>query len=272
MVRIMPQLQKAISVTEALLMGKWKLPFYINLDSEDSVELHKRSYIHYLAAHQPLVAAKVAATNWSLQKTLLDPEKKYSSREYLAGVGIMTCIITNVLNISNQTVGELDEDCVKQLKAVDWGVPTEVKHQNVLDALQEEDNSDLKFLDFPNSSILQLKKQWKGFENAFNSKPKFVMWTDTSVTYPTSLHGEKYSELLGVKVTTKEEYVKGISTWLYNNFGYSLLRAAFRDRNAVYLSCAPGKHEVEMEYFPAKGNEASFVIKDENTRSLDEFF
>ena len=215
--------------TEAILAGKWKLPFHIKLHAENDVELHKRSYIHYLADHQPLVAAKVAATEWSLKRTLLDPEKSYTSREYLAGVGVMTCIITNMLKLSSQVLGELDAECVEQLRLNDWGVPTEVKHESVIDALQVEDNSDLKFLDFPNSSILQLQKQWKGFENAFNSKPKFVMWTDTSVTYPTSLHGEKYSELLGVKVTNKEEYVLGISQWFYKNFGYSLLRAAFRN-------------------------------------------
>jgi hypothetical protein len=257
---------------EATLMGKWKLPFHIKLHSEDNVELHKRSYIHYLADHQPLVAAKVVATAWALEKTLLDTDKSYTSREYLAGVGVMTCIITNMLNISKQTLGELDAECVEQLRLTNWGVPTVVNHESVIDALQKEDDSDIKFLDFPNSSILQLQKQWKGFENAFTSRPKFLMWTDTSVTYPTSLHGEKYSEILGVKVTTKEEYVKGISTWLYKNFGYSLIRAAFRDRNAVYLTCAPGQYEVEMKHFPAKGNESNFIIKNDETRSLDEFF
>jgi hypothetical protein len=257
---------------EATLAGQWKLPFHIQLKSEDNIGLHKRSYIHYLADHQPLVAAKVAATKWSLEKTLLDPNTSYTSREYLAGVGIMTCIITNMLKISKQTLGELDAECVEQLRSADWRVPTTVNHESVIDALQEEDNSDLKFLDFPNSSILQLNKQWKGFEKAFDSKPKFLMWTDTSVTYPTSLHGEKYSELLGETVTNKEEYVRGISNWLYKNFGYSLIRAAFRDRNAVYFSCAPGKREVEMAHFPAKGLESNFIIKDESTRSLDEFF
>lgn len=254
----------------AMLMGKWKLPFHIKLESEDDVDLHKRSYIHYLASHQPLVAAKVIATSWALEKTLLDPEKSYTSREYLAGVGVMTCIITNMLKISHQILGELDASCVDQLRLTDWGVPTKVKHESVLDALQEKDDSDLKFLDFPNSSILQLKKQWKGFEKAFESSPKFVMWTDTSVTYPMSIHGKKYSELFGTSVTSKEEYVEAMSEWLYSNFGYSLVRAAFRDRNAVYLTSAPGKYKVEMQHFPAKGNESNFVI--ENKKGLDEFF
>lgn len=257
--------------SHATLMGKWTLPFNIELQSEDDVDLHKRSYIHYLASHQPLVAAKVAATTWALEKTLLDESKSYTSREYLAGVGVMTCIITNVLKISNQILGELDASCVEQLRRTDWGVPTVVKHENVIDALQEKDESDLKFLDFPNSSILQLKKQWKGFEKAFESSPKFVMWTDTSVTYPMSIHGKKYSDLLGQVVTTKEEYVEGMSEWLYRNYGYSLVRAAFRDRNAVYLTSAPGKYKLEMKHFPAKGNEGSFILSN-NKKGLDEFF
>ena len=261
-----------MSYNEATLMGKWKLPFHIKLEAEDSVELHKRSYIHYLASHQPLVAAKVAATTWALEKTLLDPNKSYTSREYLAGVGVMTCIITNMMKISSQILGELDAGCVEQLAKADWGVPTVVKHESVLDALQEKDESDLKFLDFPNSSILQLQKQWKGFEKAFESNPKFVMWTDTSVTYPTSIHGEKYSKIFGIKVTTKEEYIEAMSEWLYKNYGYSLVRAAFRDRNAVYLTSAPGKYKVEMKHFPAKGNESNFIINDDTKKGLDEFF
>jgi hypothetical protein len=180
---------------------------------------------------------------------MLDPNKSYTSREYLAGVGICTALITNILNIKSQILNELDDECVTQLVSVEWGTPTVVTKADVRKSILEPDDSDLKFIDYPSSSILTLHKKWAGFEKVFESSPKLVVWTDTAVTYPMSLHGERYATILGRKPENREDYVQAISQWLSNHYGYSLIRAAFRGRNAVYLSAAQGYHNLERGYF-----------------------
>lgn len=247
-------------MSEATLLGKYTLPIHIDLVSEESRSKEKRSYAHYLAEHQPLVAAKVAATEWLLRSAGLDLTRRYTSREYLAGVGIQTILITNIFNISNQILGELDTQCVEQLARVEWNAPTTVRQQNVIEALKEPDDSQLKFLDFPASSVLTLKKKWKGFENVFESKPELVVWTDTSCTYPYSLHGKRYAEILNAPVTNVDEYLAGITQWLQREYNYTLVAAAFRARNAIYLAARPGAHELKTARFMPKDHEEAFKL------------
>lgn len=247
------------------ICNEWTLNFHISVKDEDTANKHNRSYIHYVAEHMPWVAAKCWATKWALEGLNLDKDKQYTCIEYFAGVGIMTTIIQNMLNISKSIVAERDENCYKQLLLNSWKAPTVAYHKDAKDFLLEPDSSDLKFLDFPNSSILQINKIWsEGFNKAFSTKPKMVMWTDTSVTYPMAIHGAKYSkEFGGLPVTSKEEYVDSMSKWLYNKFGYSIIRAAFRAKNAVYLVSIPGKHKTEIKYFPVEGNENGFIVEQE---------
>lgn len=241
----------------AKLCEKWDLPFYADLESEDSTSLHNRSYIHYVAEHQPLVSAKCWATDWGLTD-ILDPSTKYTSREYFAGVGVMTTIITNKFNISKSIISERDPECVFHLRKNGWTC----YHEDAKKSLLEECNDyDLKFLDFPNSSIIHIQTTWKeGFEAAFNSKPKLVMWTDTSVTYPITIHGEKYAKRLGIEsLSSKIDYIKAYSDWLYKNYNYSIKKAAFRAKNAVYFFAIPGKHETIMKHFEPSYNGFYFI-------------
>lgn len=244
---------------KAIVCKKWELPFYVELEAEDGVELHSRSYIHYIADHAPWVAAKSWATQWSLLNSGLDLEKEYTVREYFAGVGLCSVIIKNLFKVKKHVVSELDLECVQQLK----GLGFETYHQDAAKAMCVPDTSDLKFLDLPNSSIIQIQKKWlKGFSAAFKSEPKLVMWTDTSVSYSIKIHGKKYEAAFGIDypLNTKEEYVEAYSKWLYSNYGYSIIAAAFRGKNAVYFSAVPGEHETKMEYFPIEGNEDGFYF------------
>jgi hypothetical protein len=247
----------------AKICDEWTLDFHIDVKQEDASNKHDRSYIHYVAEHTPWVAAKCWATKWALEGANLDYTKPYSSIEYFAGVGIMTTIIQNMFNISKCIVAERDLECYNQLRLNNWKAPTTSVHKDAKDFLVEENDFDLKFLDFPNSSILHLNKVWKdGFYKAFSTKPKLVMWTDTSVTYPMSIHGAKYSKQFGgLPVTSKEEYVDSMSKWVYNTFGYSISRAAFRARNAVYFVAIPGKLDPEMKQFDVEDNLSGFVIE-----------
>ena len=247
---------------EATLLGKYRLPIHIALSSEEDRAKDKRSYAHYLSEHQPLVAAKVAATRWLLDNCGLDKQGHYTSVEYLAGVGIQTCLITNTFNIKEQSLRELDTACVEQLSRVEWGRPTEVRRQDVLDGLKNPTDADLVFLDFPSSSVLTLKRKWRGFESVFSSNPKLVIWTDTSVTYPMSLHGARYAEIMGHNepIKTESDYLKAVSSWLNRENGYSITAAAFRARNAVYLAARPGKHEMKTARFMPADHADCFTL------------
>lgn len=233
----------------ALLCEKWQLPFNIELKQENDRGLHGRSYLHYVAEHMPMVSAKCWATEWLLTD-IIDTTKEYSVREYMAGVGVQTMLIQKAFKVSKHITGELDENCVRHLESILWDTPIEIKKQDARQALLEEDNSDLKFIDFPNSSIVQIKNKWeKEFSKLFESQPTLVVWTDTSVTYPISLHGKKYGDILGYELNDKYDYVKSYSKWLNKNYGYSIIKAAFRARNAVYFAAVKGKVDTEIKHF-----------------------
>lgn len=255
----------------AKVCNEWELTFN-QLKSEDNVSLHNRSYLHYASNHQDLVAAKCWATKWLLTD-IIDMGESYSVREYMAGIGIQTLIIQKLFKIKQHVIGELDEDCAHHLLANNWDVIPTILIQDAFKAAEEDDDSDLKFLDMPNSSILQVTTKWKNiFFKMFESKPKLFVWTDTSVTYPMSIHGDKYGKILSAKINDKYDYVNSYSNWLYHEFGYSIIKAAFRGKNAVYFAAIPGKYITEMKEFKIEQNLNGFYFIGEEKQTLDSFF
>lgn len=255
----------------AKVCDEWKLTFN-KLESENDVSLHNRSYLHYAADHQDLVASKAWATKWLLDN-IVDNSRSYSVREYMAGIGIQTLLIQKLLNVNTHTIGELDNDCIDHLKSNEWSPEPIYLHQNAFEAAKENDHSDLKFLDVPSSSILQMTTKWKDiFFKLFESSPTLVVWTDTSVTYPMTIHGEKYGKILSAEIRDKYEYVNAYSAWLFRNFGYSIKRAAFRGTNAVYFAAVKGMLEPEMKSFPLAENTDGFYFIGEEKNTLDNFF
>lgn len=255
----------------AKVCDEWELTFS-ELKSEEDVSLHNRSYLHYAATHSEMVAAKAWATKWLLED-IVDMNKEYSVREYMAGIGIQTLLIQKLFKLKKHTIGELDEGCVKHLLSNNWKIEPTVLHQDANKATEDNEHYDLKFLDLPNSSILQTTTKWKDiFFKLFESKPDLIVWTDTSVTYPMSIHGEKYGKILSSKITNKYEYVNAYSAWLYFNFGYTIKRAAFRGKNAVYFAAVQGQEKTEMKEFPIDDNLNGFYFIGEGDNTLDSFF
>lgn len=254
----------------AKICNEWQLTFN-QLKNENDVSLHNRSYLHYATEHTDLVASKCWATKWLL-KDIIDTSKEYTAREYMAGIGVQTLLIQKLFKISHHIVGELDEGCVEHLLSNEWDVTPVVRNQDAFKAVLENDNSDLKFLDVPNSSILQMNTKWKDiFYKLFESKPSLIVWTDTSVTYPMSIHGKKYGEILSAEINDKYDYVKAYSNWLYKNFGYSIKRAAFRGNNAVYFAAVQGVYETEMKSFPLVEYKDGFYFEGEEGNTLENF-
>jgi len=246
-------------MTKAILCNKYELPLNFDLKAEDDVSTYKQSYAHFVAEKPGLVAAKAAATDWLLD--ILNPDLEYTSREYFAGVGIVTCILNNKFKITSQVLSDSHDGCVAQLNSVDWNTPTLVRKEDARKTMGEANSSDLKFYDFPASSILHLNKKWSGLKSGFSSQPKLLVWTDTSCAYPYTIHGKRYAAELGLeKVENREEYISGVSSWLYSNFGYSIARAAIRGTNAMYFAALPGQNNCAVKAFTIKENEDSFKI------------
>ena len=255
----------------AKICNEWELTFN-QLKSEDDVSLHNRSYLHYAADHQDMVSAKCWATKWLLDNSV-DMNEQYNVREYMAGIGVQTLIIQKLFNIKKHIVGELDEGCINHLITNEWNPRPIFLHRNAFDCIKEKDDSDLKFLDLPNSSILQVTTKWKDiFYNLFESKPKLVVWTDTSVTYPMSIHGKKYGEILSAEINDKYDYVNAYSAWLFRELGYNIIRAAFRGKNAVYFAAVPYQINTEMKEFPLNDYSDGFYFLNEKKGTLDNFF
>jgi hypothetical protein len=121
---------------------------------------------------------------------------------------------------------------------------------------------DLKFADFPSSSVLSVQNKWKGFRKLFESKPKLVVWTDTSISYPMKIHGARYAQIFNSdELVTREDYVEQYALWLQHEFDYSIVKAAFRGKNAVYLAAVPGTRDTETKAFPLDQYSDGFEIQ-----------
>jgi hypothetical protein len=236
-----------------------KYDFFINvpLKNESTIKKNKQSYLHFLTTRQDLVAAKCNATEWILED--IDKNIEYTVREYFAGVGIQATILQNMLKIKNHKVSDIDNDCFNQLKKDNrWISVKEDGHKAILN----NENYSIKMLDFPHSSIIHLKRgKWSNFLACFLSSPKIVCWTDTSMTYSIKVHGKNYSEELGVNnLNNFTDYFISMSNWLYNNTGYSIVKVAYRGKNAGYVKAIKGKHKLIEKRFEIKENLNGFLI------------
>ena len=255
----------------ARICEKWNLDFNIELKDEGDRNLHKRSYLHYATSRPDLVACKSYATEW-LFKGIVDETKEYTAIEYMAGIGIQTIIAQNTFKLSNHTVNELDEGCIDHLSNSNFPLDLKVLGHDARKLLRKGDHYDLKFLDFPSSSILRVTREWNSeFAKLFQSKPRMVVWTDTSITYSMKINGHRYAEITGVETKTNDDYVNGYSKWLFENHGYSIVKAAFRHRNAVYFAAVEGLHETESRYFKLKDTNDGFYFLDKQGVSLEQF-
>ncbi len=228
----------------AMLCNKWKMTFPDFVD-EASKDVHARSYLHYIYNETDLVAAKCLATEWLL-KNSIDDSKNYSAREYMAGAGIQSTIIQNTYSVFPHIVSDIDEKCCEHIENQAWKFPLICTREDAKKSILIEYNpsTDIRVVDFPNSSILTIIKYWQSqFDLLFKNNPKMVVWTDTAISYPIKIHGEKYSRLLGVELKDWSDYYKAYSFWLYKRYNYSIFKVAVRGRNASYFCALPGRFE-----------------------------
>ena len=249
-----------------------ELPININLTDENDLGLHSRSYIHYAATHKDLVSAKCWSTRWLLQNTNLQKSLYYSVIEYFSGIGIMTAIIRDVFYVPNHFALEMDERCCEQIRLSFPQVTVGLADFKKI--AQMDASYDLKFLDFPSSSIAQLHTKWKieNFLKQFESGPQLVVWTDTSICYPMTLHGKSYQKYFETtnQISSIADYLTEYSAWLFAKTGYSITTVAQRANNALYIAAVPG--ELPLSNFKkfdlATYGVGGFVINDSTIRTV----
>jgi hypothetical protein len=224
--------------------------------NEDDVPLRKRSYLWYAINKPELLGAKIAATRWLL-KSITGVK---TAREYMAGIGIQSLCVRERFPRVRLNSSDVSVECVAHLGRL--GIPAKV-----LDARKEMllyDDSDLKLVDFPASSILHVNRgKWRDqFYAMFEGRPRAVIWTDTSISYHIAVHGARYAHALGVKrLTSTEDYVRAYSGWLDDQFGYTIARAAVRGHNALYLCAMPERYETEIKTFALNDHLGEFQCR-----------
>jgi len=236
---------------QAKICSKWDYYLSPSVKDESNITKHKQSYLHFVKEKQKLVSAKCLATSWLLNDL---QDEKLSVREYFAGAGISSVIIQNIVDTNNHKVGDLDKDCCEQLKTLN---NMEVVHEDGHKSILNNESYDLKVCDFPHNSIIQISRgKWSNFLALFNSKPKYVVWTDTARTYPLSIHKKRYEKEFNKNgLNNYEDYFEFMSDWLLDYTGYTIQKVAYRGSNANYI-LASKANWTQIEH-------KSFTLEDE---------
>jgi len=242
---------------KALLCNKYEFNINVPLKDESEKKRNDQSYLHFITSRQDLVSAKCIATEWLLED--IRTNREHSVREYFAGVGLQSTLIQNMINVKEHKVSDIDINCYKQLKEDKRWVATQEDGNK---AILQNENFNIKMLDFPHSSIIHLKRgKWSNFLAVFISNPEIVIWTDTSMTYSIKIHGSNYAkELNTTTLNSYSEYFKAMSKWLYTQVGYSLVKVAYRAKNAAYIKAIKGKHNLIEKSFPINDSNLGFKI------------
>ena len=241
---------------KAVICNKWELSFETKAVPENNVDMNQRSYLHFVATRPELVAAKCLATEWLLTDVISEGATLV---EYLAGVGIQSVIAREILKPSMQVLFERDLECVQHLNSAGF----EAREGNANKTMFTDTDYNVKFADFPTSSVVSVQNKWKGFFNLFKSKPELVVWTDTACSYPITIHGGRYAKEFGLdSLESWESYVRSYNEWLGKRVGYSVRKAAFRGKNAVYFAAVPADCETEMKRFGLGECMNGFVVSE----------
>ena len=163
----------------------------------------------------------------------------------------------NIIKPTLHIAGDINYECFKQLASIK---NITSKHEDGHKAILKNENIDIKICDFPKSSIIQITRgMWSNFLALFISKPRYVIWTDTSRTYPISIHKNKYEQILKKNINSYEEYFEAMSSWLKNNTGYSINKVAYRGKNANYIMASQINKKLEHKYFEIEKSFKGFV-------------
>lgn len=145
--------------------------------------------------------------------------------EHFGGVGVGSTVIQNVLKPREHHIFDIEEDCLRQLRATFEGLPgVTVAHGDALQigGLVE---ADIYVLDHPYHTVRHHDEWEPMWRRIFDRSPVAVVWPDAACRR-LHLHRHLYADLL--KYTNDNRaYIWSYSRWLYGRYGYSLRRAAW---------------------------------------------
>jgi hypothetical protein len=163
--------------------------------------------------------------------------------ELYGGCGFQTLTLQNLLQPGNHIVVERDKYCTDHLAK-------EFPAVTVINGKAEENykvKSDYYSLDSNgwtiNTFVTNANKNKEMYEAIFGYEPKAIQFWDSSKSYFMA-NKELYSEQLGQKVTTFQEYAKALSEFFYRNYNYSASYVCYA-RYSSYFLLEPGKRDLE---------------------------
>lgn len=156
--------------------------------------------------------------------------------EHFGGVGMFSTIIEQVLRPRWHIIGDIDDDCAKQLAATFEAEP----HVSVTCVDAKETMglvpAQLVVLDFAYATIKH-HGDWP-WAHVVEAKPRYIVFADTALRR-LGLHRELYSRLFGCPIVTHEDYVNAYSRYLWAHYGYSVTREAHHVYSYMRLEPTP---------------------------------
>jgi hypothetical protein len=216
-----------------LICNKWKI---------DVLDGKNGGHYKWLNKNSKVIGHNALCQEWLLSECghgmrVLEP---------FGGLGVASIIIRNLLTPSWQKVYEIDKDCLQQLNHCLGQLGIEVAYGDAKETVVKN-KADVYIMDFASYTCYrhgEWEEQWKAI---FSSKPKIVVWFDSSARY-LHINKDRYSKVLDSVVSSKEDYVKAVSEFTYDRYGYSITKATYEPTAymAYFLALpiSPGNIEV----------------------------
>lgn len=172
--------------------------------------------------------------------------------EPFGGIGMTSVLIQKLLSPSNLHIGEIDQDCLRQLEFISKDFPnTTVSFGDARVELLKR-KADVYLLDWPSGyTSYQYGKWQKQWEAVYGNSPEAVTWYDTSARY-LHLQKERYADFFGSPCNTPEEYAMAVSWFIWRRHGYSITKVAYEPqaRRAYFMAKAKPVGQILFHYVP----------------------
>src|SRR6266851_7892051 len=141
--------------------------------------------------------------------------------EYFGGEGKQTWTLAKMFKPQLHVVFDRAPDSCETLRGL--GLPLDVRQEEFRQAVEHDFQPDLVVLDFPDLG-------WRGAQTkyhaplarVFGRDTPFIVLTDTAgIRFPVQ-RKKVYAGLLGIAEPTFEDYLRGMSRWFHEQWGYSM--------------------------------------------------
>lgn len=170
-------------------------------------------------------------------------------REPFGGCGVFSVALQNILQPEYHFIGELDNDCLKQLKFCMSAYPNTIINKEDAHETLGVDPADIYVCDFPFFTLIQHSNgKWhKEMQRMVSNKPKAIIITDGSscrwhFTVPNLV-------ARGYGVTNdRESYASVFSDYCVKHYGYRVTAMAYHG-TCFYIKIEPcGQNNKPIQY------------------------